>query len=263
MGEAAAADSLGTRRADWSVKKLMVRRVEMPSISFIVARSRPGNIIGCENKLPWHLRTDLRRFKTLTLGHVIIMGRKTYESIGKTLPGRINIVLSRRPANDRENPMWNLEETALLWARDRENSVFLADIWSIAEGKKDFFVVGGSEVFDMFSNLFEKIYITEVLGEDIEGDAKFEIEFKYPKWDLKKEEFFPKSDFDEYPSRYAVYERRDKTTRYKIFPDFLTSPETRREWIKQNLPRLSSKKLRKREGRPAEMLLFDEILDTG
>jgi len=241
----------------------MARRVEMPSISFIVARSRPGNIIGCENRLPWQLRSDLRRFKALTLGHVIIMGRKTYESIGRTLPGRINIVISRRPANDLQNPLWNLQETALLWAQNRENSLFLADICSIAAGKKDFFVIGGSEIFDMFSGLFHKIYITEVLGVDIEGDAKFEIEFRYPKWDLQEERYFPKSELDQYPSRYAVYERRDQTTRYKIFPDFLTSPETRREWVRQNLPRLSSKKVRKGESSPADTRLFDEILDAG
>jgi dihydrofolate reductase len=257
----AAAESLGTRRANWSTSTLMAPRVEMPSISFVVARSRPGNIIGCENRLPWHLGTDLRRFKALTLGHVIIMGRKTYESIGRTLPGRINIVISRRPANDVQNPLWHLEETALLWGRDRENSLFLADICSIATGRKDFFVIGGSEIFEMFSGLFEKIYITEVLGDDIVGDAKFEIDFRYPKWDLKEERYFPKGELDQYPSRYAVYERRDKTTRYKIFPDFLTNPEARREWVKQNLPRLSSKKFKKAEIRQGETL-FDEILDA-
>jgi dihydrofolate reductase len=213
----------------------------MPSLSFVVARSSPGHVIGCDNKLPWHLKTDLARFKKITLGHVIIMGRKTHESIGRILPGRITIVLSRTPDSARENTLWSLQDTALFWADGRENALFLADILSIGRDNKDFFVIGGAEIFLMYSELFEKIYLTEVLA-DVEGDAKFDFEFKYPQWKKISEEYFPKSQGDEFPSRYIVFEKRDRTTRYRIFPDFLTDAESRREWIRQNLPRMTENK---------------------
>eukprot|EP01035_Chromulina_nebulosa_P065198 gene65198-89207_t len=67
----------------------------MPSIASVVARSYPDHIIRIDNSLPWHLKTDLRLFKQRTQGHAVIMGRKTFESIGKPLPNRTNIILSR------------------------------------------------------------------------------------------------------------------------------------------------------------------------
>jgi len=220
----------------------MPSRVEMPSLSFVVARSTPGHIIGCENKLPWHLRTDLSRFKQITLGHVIIMGRKTHESIGRTLPGRTTIVLSRNPNTERENTVWGLQETGLLWVDGRENALYLADILSIGRGRSDFFVIGGAEIFEMFSDLFNKVYLTEVLA-NVEGDAKFDFEFKYPYWQKIKEENSPQSDMDQYPSRFLVFKKRDKTTRFRIFPDFLTDAESRREWVRQNLPKITNERV--------------------
>jgi dihydrofolate reductase len=215
----------------------MSTKAEMPSVSFIVARSHPGHLIGCDNKLPWHLRSDLVRFRAITLGHVLIMGRKTYDSIGRVLPGRTNIVLSRKPS-ERENTMWGLHKTALLWAPDRENSLFLADLVSIARGKKDFFVIGGAEIFERFSDLFNKIYLTEVIGDDIIGDAKFEFEFKYPYWRTIKTQDFPRTEVDDYPSRFSILEKRDKTTRFRMLPDYFTDAASRRNWIKHNLPQL-------------------------
>jgi dihydrofolate reductase len=219
----------------------MPSRVEMPSLSFVVARSTPGNIIGCDNKLPWHLKSDLGRFKKITLGHVIIMGRKTHESIGRMLPGRTTIVLSRNQNTERENTVWGLQETSLLWADGRENALYLADILSIGRGKTDFFVIGGAEIFHMFSDLFEKVYLTEVLA-DVAGDATFDLEFKYPFWQKAKEESFPQSDVDQYPSRFLVFRKRDKTTRFRIFPDFLTDANARREWIRKNLPKIADER---------------------
>ena len=220
----------------------MASRVEMPSLSFIVARSCPGNIIGCENKLPWHLRTDLKRFRSITSGHAVIMGRKTFESIGKPLPGRINIVLSRTPLPDIANSFWQFHDTALLWARDRENSLFLADILSITREKRDFFVIGGAEIFNMFTDLFYKVYITEVLADDIRGDAIFDFEFKYPLWSKVAEEHFPQSEFDQYASRFRIYQKRDKTTRYRLLPTFLTNANSRQQWLERNLIRAQSDK---------------------
>jgi dihydrofolate reductase len=220
----------------------MTTRVEMPSLSFIVARSCPGNIIGCENKLPWHLKTDLKRFRSITSGHALIMGRKTFESIGKPLPGRINIIMSKSPITDIANSFWQFSDTALFWARDRENSLFLADILSITREKKDFFVIGGAEIFNMFTDLFYKVYITEVLADGIKGDATFEFEFKYPLWKKVAEEHFPQSEFDEYPSRFRIYEKRDKKTRYRLLPTYLTDANSRRQWLQNNLIGAQSRK---------------------
>jgi len=220
----------------------MPSRVEMPSLSFVVARSTPGHIIGCDNKLPWHLKTDLSRFKKITLGHVIIMGRKTHESIGRVLSGRTTIVLSRNQNTGRENTVWGLQETVLLWADGPENALYLADILSIGRGKTDFFVIGGAEIFDMFSDLFDKVYLTEVLA-DVVGDAKFDLEFKYPYWQKIHEENIPQSDLDEYPSRFLVFKKRDKTTRFRILPDFLTDADSRREWVRQNLPKITNERV--------------------
>jgi dihydrofolate reductase len=216
----------------------MPSRVQMPSLSFVVARSMPGHIIGCENKLPWHLKTDLTRFKKITLGHVMIMGRKTHESIGRTLPGRTTIVLSRNPNTEKENTVWSLQDTVLLWADGPEEALYLADILSIARGKTDFFVIGGAEVFAMFSRLFDKVYLTEVLA-DVAGDAQFDLEFKYPYWQKIHEEAVPQSDTDQFPSRFLVFKKRDKTTRFRMFPDFLTDANARREWVRQNLPKIT------------------------
>jgi dihydrofolate reductase len=186
------------------------------------------------------------------------MGRKTYDSIGRTLPGRTNIVLSRRPSAERENTMWSLQETSLLWASDRENSLFLADIISIARGKKDFFVIGGAEIFEKFTDLFNKIYITEVISEQIMGDAKFEYEFKYPYWRKVRTEEFQKTEFDDYPSRFSIFEKRDKTTRFRMFPEYLTDAESRRSWIKQNLPELTAED-HKAEPQESPQLFFETI----
>ena len=73
----------------------MSNRAKMPSISTIVARSHPGNVIGYQNKLPWRQKSDLKRFRAITIGHVVIMGSNTFNSIGRPLPGRTNIVLTR------------------------------------------------------------------------------------------------------------------------------------------------------------------------
>ncbi len=228
----------------------MPRRVPMPSISFVVARSSPGHIIGCDNRLPWHLRTDLVRFKEITHGHVIIMGRKTHESIGRTLPGRTTIVISRRPSPVEPNPFQALQDTALLWAPDRENALFLADIISIGKGHTDFFVIGGGEIFEMFVDLFHKVYLTEVLA-NVRGDAVFDFEFKYPYWQQTLENEIPPSAHDQYPSRFTVYEKRDKSTRFRMLPDFLTDAKLRREWIGQNIHKLS----RERRPLPKDMSL--------
>lgn len=124
-------------------------------VSMIVAMAR-GRIIGKDNKLPWRLPADLAFFKKTTMGHPVIMGRKTYESIGKPLPGRKNIILTRDPAFSAEGceTAHTSEEALRLAGADRP------------------FVIGGSEVYALFFPLADTLYVTEI-DESFDGDATF------------------------------------------------------------------------------------------
>lgn len=202
-----------------------VKRVAMPSISFIVARSYPGNVIGCENMLPWHIRSDLQRFKKITSGHVVIMGRKTLESIGKPLPNRKNVVLSRTKGDD---------APGLYWASTKEDALYMADIFSIINDKKEFFVIGGAEIYKSFFALLDKIYLTEVFAKNVTGDAYFDHDFDHRRWSTLEEEDFPATEFDEYPYRYSVYKRKRRRRRAVDLSQFMTETNQYIEYIKNH-----------------------------
>lgn len=187
-------------------------RVRMPSATSIVARSYPDKIIGVENRLPWHLGTDLKQFKRRTMGHAIVMGRKTYESIGKPLPKRLNIVLSRTEIPESEN---------LKWARDRETALLLADIYSISNNKKEFFVIGGEVIYELFQIFINKVFYTDVFCGNINGDAKFEKEFSNEDWWFPYEEEFPAGLSDDFPFRVTCAIRRKPEHRYRSKIDFM------------------------------------------
>ena len=128
----------------------------MPKLSIIVAMSS-NRVIGVNNYLPWHLSEDLKHFKTLTTGHTIIMGRKTYESIGKPLPNRRNIVISR-----------NLN--AFYGGVEVVHS--LEDAFSTSSNDEEVFIIGGSNIYEQSLHLVEHLYITEI-KKAFEGDAFF------------------------------------------------------------------------------------------
>lgn len=128
----------------------------MPKLSIIVAMSS-NRVIGVNNSLPWHLSEDLKHFKTLTTGHTIIMGRKTYESIGKPLPNRRNIVISR-----------NLN--AFYGGVEVVHS--LEDAFSTSSNDEEVFIIGGSNIYEQSLHLAEHLYITEI-KKAFEGDAFF------------------------------------------------------------------------------------------
>jgi dihydrofolate reductase len=127
--------------------------MEKPSITIVVARARNG-VIGRKGKLPWHIPADLRRFKALTMGSVMIMGRKTFESLPNVLPGRRHIVLTR--ARD-----WEADGVEV--ASGIDEALHLA-------GSQRVTVVGGADVFQMFLPLADQIELTEIL-EDVEGET--------------------------------------------------------------------------------------------
>jgi dihydrofolate reductase len=125
-------------------------------ISIIVAVSENG-VIGVDNKLPWHISEDLRRFKTLTLGNTVIMGRKTYESIGKPLSDRVNIVVSRDKG---------LTIPGCIVVDSIENAIRKSD------KNKDTFIIGGGEIYKNSLNFVDKVYMTRI-NQEVGGDTIF------------------------------------------------------------------------------------------
>jgi dihydrofolate reductase len=131
-------------------------------VSLIVAMAQ-NNCIGKDNKMPWHISEDLKRFKTLTMGNPVIMGRKTYESIlgylGKPLPGRTNIVISRNGfKNPHEVPAFNDLESAVVYGQKMAES--------------EVFIIGGANVYAQALPLADIIHLTQI-HKPIDGDAFF------------------------------------------------------------------------------------------
>lgn len=118
----------------------------LPRLTLIVARDRRGGI-GRDNTLPWHLPEDLQHFKASTLGHPIIMGRRTFESIGRALPGRRNLVVSR-------NPDWTHAGC--------ERAASLQEALRMCQGQADAFVIGGGQLYAEALPVADRLLITEV-----------------------------------------------------------------------------------------------------
>ena len=112
-------------------------------ISIIVAVSK-NNVIGLQGKLPWKLSHDLKRFKTVTMGKPVIMGRLTWESIGKPLPGRKNIIITRQE---------NFKAEGAFVVRSHEEAIHLAN------DAKEIMVIGGSQIYKLFLPITDKLYI--------------------------------------------------------------------------------------------------------
>ena len=124
-----------------------------PPITIVLARAING-VIGRDNDLPWHIPGDLKRFKALTMGSAMIMGRKTFDSLPGILPGRRHIVMTR-------DAQWKVEGVEV--AHDVEGAIALAADTPIS-------VIGGAAIFDLFEPIADRIELTEVLAE-VEGDV--------------------------------------------------------------------------------------------
>jgi dihydrofolate reductase len=198
--------------------KSKARKIRLPSVSSIVARSYPDHIIGDDNQLPWKLRSDLQHFRRTTDGKAIIMGRKTFESIGKPLPNRYNIVLSRTTGEDSNN---------LIWAKDVSSALYFADFFSIAKGNKEFFVIGGAQMYSVFFEFINKIYLTEVFSNIIKGDAKFDFEFDVKEWRTVREDDFPATNHDQFPFRITIKRKKIGHIRDEMIDKFL---RPKHEW---------------------------------
>lgn len=162
-------------------------------IALVVAIAENG-VIGRAGGLPWRLSTDLRRFKAVTMGKPVIMGRKTWESIGRPLPGRHNIVITRR---------------ADFSAPGAERAGSLDEALEIARGNGDVeeaCVIGGGEIYRRAMARADRLYVTHVLAR-IDGDTYFPpIEREI--WEQVSAEEVPSGEKDVYATRYVVYQRR-------------------------------------------------------
>ena len=161
-------------------------------LSIIVAVAK-NNVIGKDNKLIWHLPEDLKRFKQITTGKNIIMGRKTFESLGRVLPNRKHIIL----CNDMEMDI------------DNENVEILDDISKldkyINSGEENF-VIGGATIYKLLMPYVNKLYITKI-NHDFEGDVYFP-EIKETEWKEISKEKGLKNDENPYDYEYITYVRK-------------------------------------------------------
>ena len=161
-------------------------------LSLLVAASE-NNVIGKDNKLPWLLPNDLKYFKNLTWGLPILMGRKTFDSIGKPLPGRKSIVITR-------NRNWKQEGVEVVHS--------VADAVEKAEtfSAKEIFVIGGAEIFATALSMANRIYLTRI-HHQFEGDVFFP-KVNSSEWKLVSERFCAADDKNHYSHTYQVWERR-------------------------------------------------------
>lgn len=162
-------------------------------VSMIVAKSLNG-VIGLGNKLPWTLKTDLAHFKKVTMGHHLILGRKTFDSFGgKPLPGRMHLVVSNDPKAASENVIWF-------------NSVFRALKHAERQGEKEVFIIGGAQIYKACLSLVDRLYLTEVQAE-VKGDTYFPP-LSLKNWNLVSEVVVAQDSDNQYPFTVRVLDRK-------------------------------------------------------
>lgn len=158
----------------------------MISLIFGISRNK---VIGCENKLPWCIPADLAYFKKVTMGYPVIMGRKTFESIGRPLPGRKNIIITRDSS---------FEAPGCVICNSKEQA--------LQETGNDAFIIGGADIYRQFIDVAQKMYVTYI-DEDFEGDTKLD-NIDFSQWELVS---FIKGTRDEknpYDYYFKVYEKK-------------------------------------------------------
>lgn len=161
-------------------------------ISTIVAVAK-NNVIGKDNDIPWYLPADLKYFKKVTTGHHIVMGRKCYESIGRPLPKRTNVVVTRNPF---------FIATGCLVTHNVAEAVELAE----ANGEEEVFIIGGGQIYEIALPHVDRIYLTEV-DLEVEGDIFFpEIDLK--NWTLIEETKNEADEKNEYDYTFKILERK-------------------------------------------------------
>jgi len=162
-----------------------------PLVSLIVAMAQNG-VIGCGNSLPWRLPQDLRRFRAFTLGKPVLMGRKTYESIGRPLQGRANLVLTRHRS-------WSAHGVTVVHS--------LEEALNLARQAKELVAIGGAEVYRLVLPVARRIYLTHVHA-DVPGDTFFP-DFDPTQWADVEYLTHPVDAEHAYPVTFITLERRN------------------------------------------------------
>lgn len=162
-----------------------------PKVTLIVAAAE-NNAIGKGNQMPWHLPNDFKYFKSKTMDHSIVMGRKTFESIGKALPGRRNIVISRQPNfKADEVDVANSVQAVMNYCRD-ENEIF---------------IIGGAEIYKQSLPIADEVLLTRVHTTISDADAFFP-ELPANEWELMNQDPHKKDDKHKFDYTFEVYKRK-------------------------------------------------------
>ena len=160
------------------------------TITFVVAMSE-NRVIGRDNGLPWNLPADLRHFKRTTMGKPVLMGRKTFEAIGRALPGRRNIVVSTAPGFE---------------APGCETATSIDEALALVAGDAEIMVIGGASFYEQLLPKADRIHLTLVHA-TLEGDAWFP-QLDPSQWREIRREDHPADERNDYPYSFLVYERR-------------------------------------------------------
>ena len=155
-----------------------------------------NRVIGRNNSLPWHLSEDLRHFKLATMGNCIIMGRKTWESIGRPLPGRTNIVIT-------SNPDYEAEGARVVGSLP--DAIKLAESISLIDGSEEAFVIGGAGIYQAALPLANRFHLTRVHAQ-VEGDTLL-ADFDETQWQEVGRKDFQRSDSNPYDYSNCILER--------------------------------------------------------
>lgn len=169
-----------------------------PKIVIVVAAARNG-VIGRDGDMPWRLPSDLKRFKALTLGKPVIMGRKTFESVGRPLPGRSNIIISRNP---------NFSAAGVIPVQSLDAALAVAGKEAGALGADEICVIGGGEIYRQMIGRADIMHITEV-GAEIEGDTRFPA-IDPAIFERVFEETLPQGEKDSHAMRFTTWRRRSR-----------------------------------------------------
>ena len=161
-------------------------------LSMIAALSI-NNVIGRNNEVPFRQRTDLKRFKALTMGHHLIMGRKTFESVGRPLPGRIIVVITRQS---------DYTADGVTVVHTLDDAVRLAQ----EAGDTEAFIAGGAEIYALAMHTADRMHLTRVHAE-IEGDTWFPEFDDVSEWRLTDAEHFEADEHNEFPFSFLTYDR--------------------------------------------------------
>lgn len=165
------------------------------TLALIVAMAQ-NRVIGRNNNLPWYLSEDLKYFKRVTMGKPIIMGRKTFESIGRPLPGRTNIIVTRNE---------DYSAAGIKVVHDLTQAISLCESIAEIDGQREAMVIGGAQIYQQALGYADRLYLTEVHAE-VEGDAYFP-EFKRGDWQEVARENFQAAEPNPYDYSFLILDR--------------------------------------------------------